>query len=78
MEISEIIGWYGMAAILVAYFLNVWGVLSADSWIFLLLNLTGALGIVLISVQKKVWQTAGLNAVWAVIALVAIVRILIK
>ena len=73
---AEIVGWYGMVAIVSAYFLNVWGVIPADGLVSLLLNLTGALGVIVISYHRKVWQTLGLNLVWAVIAIVALVKIL--
>jgi hypothetical protein len=42
-----------------------------------LLNLTGALGIVVIAAAKKVRQPLLLNVFWAIIALVALIRIYI-
>lgn len=72
----EIIGWYGTVAIVGAYFLNSFGKISAESKIYQMLNLTGALGIVAISTAKSAWQPAVLNAVWAVIGLIALVRII--
>lgn len=68
-------GWYGTAAILGAYALTSFGVLkSTDIW-YQLLNLTGAVGIVVISLQKKAYQPGVLNIIWAVIAAVAILKI---
>lgn len=72
----EIAGWYGAAAILVAYALVSFQVITGDSLLFQLLNLTGALGIIVISLYKKVYQTVALNIVWIVVALVAIAAIL--
>lgn len=73
----EIVGWYGTVAIVGAYALVSFKVLGADSTIYQLLNLTGALGIVLISLLKKAYQPAVLNIIWTVIAAVALVRMVI-
>lgn len=74
---AEIIGWYGTAAIVSAYALVSFDVISADGWTFQLLNLTGALGIIVISTVKKVRQSVVLNLFWFAIALVAILRIIL-
>lgn len=42
--INEIIGWYGMAAILLAYSLVSFNLLSASDIIYQILNFTGAGG----------------------------------
>lgn len=75
---AEVAGWYGAGAIVLAYFLVSFNVVNADSAAFQLLNLTGAIGIILISVVKKVSQSVVLNAFWAVIALVALIRLFAK
>ena len=74
-KIDEAIGWYGTAAIVVAYFLVSFGFISGESISFQILNVSGALGVLWISFVKKVWQTVTLESVWAVIGLVALVRI---
>lgn len=76
--IAEIIGWYGTVAILLAYALVSFKVLSSDSYLYQILNLTGAAGIVTISIVKKDRQPAVLNAVWAIVALVAIISLVIN
>lgn len=73
--LAEIVGWYGTAAILGAYALNSFGVISASSAAYQLLNLTGALGIIAISLRKNVMQSVVLNVIWGVIALVALARL---
>lgn len=50
----DIIGWYGVLAILVAFALNSFGVFAADNAYYQLLNATGALGIVVSSFKKKI------------------------
>lgn len=76
--ISEIIGWYGTIAIVLAYALVSFGVLSSNGLFYQILNGTGALGILIISLKRKAYQPGVLNIIWAVIAIVAIINILIK
>lgn len=71
----EILGWYGAAAILVAYALVSFGALSSASVWYQILNASGALGIVVVSFSKKTYQPGVLNAIWLVIALFALVRL---
>lgn len=75
---AEVVGWYGTIAIVSAYFLVSFEVVNADSWQFQLLNLTGAAGIIIISALKGVRQSVVLNAFWAAIALLALVRLLVQ
>lgn len=76
--IDNILGWYGAFAVLLAYILVNFQVLEPTSIIYLLLNLTGALGILVISYVDNAYQPAVLNLIWALIALVNIARVLIK
>lgn len=69
-------GWYGVVAILSAYVLVSFGVITAKGYIYQLLNLTGAIGIIFISATKKDKQPVVLNIVWAIVALVAIIQLL--
>lgn len=74
-NIIELAGWYGAAAILAAYALVSFRVIESGALAYQLLNLTGALGIFLISIEKGARQPALLNIAWAAIALVAIIQI---
>lgn len=76
--IDTLVGWYGMAAILLAYTLVSFGTLRSDSLTYQLLNLSGALGILVISLLKKAFQPAALNIAWAVVAIVAILGMLVR
>ncbi len=76
--IDELIGWYGTFAIVLAYALVSFNILSASSFLYQIMNGTGALGIVYISFKKKAYQPGVLNILWAIIALIAIVRLLIN
>ena len=68
----EYLGWCGAIAIAAAYALYFFGKLGADSIWFQVLNLTGGIGIVSVSLYRKVWQAAIVGAVWAGIALYAL------
>lgn len=72
----EVLGWYGTVAIVGAYALVSFGVLDAETMYYQLLNGTGAVGIVLVSLHKRAYQPAVLNMVWTGIALLAILRLL--
>lgn len=72
---AEIAGWYGAIAIFVAYALVSFHVLLSDGLIFQILNLTGALGVLIIAAYKNVKQSVVLNIFWAAVALVAIANI---
>jgi hypothetical protein len=74
---AEIAGWYGIVAILGAYALVSFSVIGSDSVLFQLLNLTGALGVIWITAIKGVTQSVVLNTVWAIIAVVALLRMVI-
>ena len=74
--IDESLGWYGTCAIVIAYALVSFNVLSASTLLYQILNGTGALGIVYISLKKKAYQPGVLNIIWTIIALSAIIRIL--
>ncbi len=74
VEEAEAAGWYGTAAILLAYGLVSFELISANGTVFQLLNLSGALGIIIISVRKNVKQSVVLNVIWAIVALIALVR----
>lgn len=70
----ELAGWYGTAAILLAYTLVSFNMISAHGSVFQLLNLTGALATIVIMAHKKVLQSIILNMFWAGVALIALFR----
>lgn len=74
---AEIAGWYGILAILLAYILVSFKITTPDGYAYQLLNLTGALGVIIISVVKRLQQTVVLNAIWLIIALVALSRLVL-
>ena len=73
----NIIGWYGVFAILLAYFLISLSVIIPAGLIYQGLNFTGALAITIQTYHKKDYQPFSLNLIWTLIALAAIINILI-
>lgn len=73
----EFAGWYGALAIILAYFLNSYSVLGSTNLTYQMLNLTGAIGIVIISAYKRTYQAVALNSIWCLIALFAVIKILV-
>ncbi len=75
-KIIEIVGWYGMFAIVLAYAMVSFSFLPVGSILYQLLNGTGAIGIVVVSLYKKAYQPGILNIIWAIIAIISIINIL--
>ncbi len=73
----NIIGWYGVLAILVAYTLLSFKLIGSNTLIYQLLNLTGAAGLIIEAASKKDTQPVVLNIVWAAVAVVAIGGIIV-
>jgi hypothetical protein len=75
--LSEALGWYGVGALLLAFALVSFEIIEAESEAYQLLNLTGAVGVAILSLTKRAYQPAVLNSIWAIIALAAMISILV-
>lgn len=75
--VIEIFGWYGAIGLLTAYTLLSFNIFSAENIWYQIINITAALGIVVVSFHKNNYQPGVLNIVWAVVGIVALVKILI-
>ncbi len=73
----NIYGWYGVVAIVSAYFLLSFSIVDSTNIWYQILNATGAFGIVIASLYKKDYQSMTLNIIWALIATVAIIKLFI-
>lgn len=73
--VSEILGWYGMLALILAYYLVTFSIISAQGIEFQLLNITGSAGLLAVAFVKKVTQSVLLNLFWITIGLVAVYQI---
>jgi hypothetical protein len=71
---AEVAGWYGTAAILAAYAMSSFGALATGDVVYQLLNLTGAAGVAWVCWHKRTWQAFWLEAIWAAIAVIALIR----
>lgn len=70
------LGWLGVLSILVAYSTNVFGILTSSSLIYLLMNFLGSTLILIETLNKRDYQPALLNLVWAIVAVIMLVRII--
>jgi hypothetical protein len=72
---AEIAGWYGALAIIAAYALVSFEIISSNGILYQVLNLTGALGVIVIAIHKRVTQSIVLNVFWSLVAVIALLRI---
>ena len=73
---TEWCGWYGMLALISAYGLASFSVIAANGLVFLLLNITGAIGIIIVSAADRVEQSVILNIFCLIIGLIALINAL--
>ena len=72
----NLLGWYGVVAILLAYvFVNLSLVGVKSIW-YLGLNLSGSVAILIEAYSKKDYQPVVLNLVWAGIAVLGLLRLI--
>lgn len=76
--LTEIVGWYGALAVLVAYCLASFNLTGVHDAPYLVLNFTGALGILTVATAKHVRQSMVVNAFWAAMAGLALVKIVFQ
>ena len=76
--IGYLIGWVGMALILAAFALNSFAYLSTASIYYQLINLFGATGLIITSYIRRSFSVLVLNLCWLIIALIGIIKILLK
>lgn len=73
-----IVGWVGMAFVLIAYLLVTTKQISPNSRLYQTLNLIGALGVVVNSIVNDAWPSAVLFIIWATLALIYLITLLRK
>jgi hypothetical protein len=76
--VINILGWIGSIAVVAAYGLNSYQKIKSDSIAFQVLNLTGAIFLIINSIYKQAYPFTFINSVWSVIAIVAIIEIIRK
>ena len=71
----EILGWIGAVEVIIAYALNSNGKMKSDSVVFQLLNLTGAIFLIINTWYNAAYPSMVINLVWTGIAIAALIRI---
>ncbi|MGH1437541.1 MAG: CBU_0592 family membrane protein [Lewinella sp.] len=74
MNTTDLLGFAGVALILIAYFLNLNQRLAANDLRYILMNLVGAILACLASVLMKYYPFVLLEGTWAMVSLVALVK----
>ena len=73
MDYKSLIGWVGMALVLIGYIGIVFKKWDSNDDSYHWVNLLGAAGLIYISYETKSWPVVGLNVVWALVALYGLV-----
>ncbi len=71
------LGWYGVAAVVVAYALTSALILPPNNFWYQFLNFTGSVGVTVETWYRRDYQPFWLNLIWAAIALFALANIII-
>jgi hypothetical protein len=74
----EIIGWIGSILIILVYGLNSYQKIRSDSFLFYLMNIIGGILLIIYSWYKDAAPNVFINAVWVLIALPAIIKLLLQ
>ncbi len=78
MDIADIFGTTGVALLLMAFFLNLFGIIQKENKGYILLNLTGAALACYASVLIGFLPFVILEGTWALVALIALARPWVK
>lgn len=76
INLIEIFSWYGVIAIIAAYILVTLSILPAKNLIVIGLNITGSAGVLIDAWKSKNYQPVVINAIWIVVALIALVQLI--
>jgi hypothetical protein len=78
METSDVIGIAGVSLLLVAFFLNLFGIIEKEAKIYIVLNFVGAAIACYASVLIHFMPFVILEGTWSLVALFSLVRPYIK
>ncbi len=67
-------GWIGVLLVVGAYALISWKVVVSGSLLYQAMNLFGAVALGIPAVDRRNWQSASVQVIWAAIALVALIN----
>lgn len=74
--IDETLGWIGAGLLVLAFALLSFGVLLPTSLVYQSLNLGASIGLLYISLKKKVYQGVVINILWLAVSIFAIGKVL--
>lgn len=74
--IATIVGWAGMAFILVAYFFLTSERIVVKSWIYHTINLLGGAALIFYTYVNRTLPIMALNILWVFIAIFALIKII--
>lgn len=74
--IIESVGWGGVILILGAFMLNAFGLMDVKNIWYSIMNVFGAIGVVVSSIPKRNWQPVVINGVWFLVAVIGIIKAL--
>ncbi|MDR0397918.1 MAG: hypothetical protein LBH36_01925 [Candidatus Nomurabacteria bacterium] len=75
---GDVLGWVGAVALLAAYLLASMGVIEGQSLAYQLLNIVGALGMLVLSTIRHAIPSAALNTIWFAVGIIAIFNLFIN
>ena len=78
LEFVDILGWIGAIEVIVAYVLVSSSKMTGESVIYQLLNLTGAILLIIQTLYKQAYPSAFVNIIWTIIAAYSIIKIAAK
>jgi hypothetical protein len=76
--LAQIVGWYGAAAIISGFLLVSFEAIKPNTIFYQLLNLSGALGLLVLGIDRHVRQSVVVNLFWISIASIALIGIVLK
>ncbi len=74
MSLANIIGWVGAFILLALYFLMTLDYVSNNSKIYKILNLFGALFLVISGVLLKAYPFVAINSIWCIISAISLFK----
>lgn len=75
MTVYVFLGWFGTIVYLIAYALLSMNILNGQKPTYHLLNVIGALGLVINGIPMNDYPSIALNGVWGLIALITVLRL---
>lgn len=76
--IADNVGWIGATMMIVAYSLMSFNIISSNGYLYILLNIFGAVGMIIFGVVRKAYPSVATNTIWLAVAFISIINTVIK